>query len=171
MIIAITVLCVSELLLSGCSRDRHAVTFPVMLAGHTFNVELAADPATIDRGLGGRSAVARDGGMLFIFNEASYQGFVMSDCPMSLDLIFLDQAATILTLHAMIPEPPRGADESAHNPDHNAAYLARLKIYSSSAPCSYALEVAGGTIHALGLRAGDRVVFDAAALAQMLSAR
>ena len=79
---------------------------------------------------------------------------VMRDCPISLDVAFLDGSGRVVALHAMKVEPPRGRDELA------SAYEARLPVYDSGIPAQFAVEVAGGRLRELGLQVGDRLVFD-----------
>jgi len=37
-----------------------------------------------------------------------------------------------------------------------------LRVYSSGAPAGFAIETAGGRLDEVGLRVGDRVIFDVA---------
>ncbi len=131
----------------------------VELAGELFELELALDPPTRYLGLGQRGSVAPDGGMLFVFPDSSPLGFVMRDCPIPLDVAFLDESGRIVALHAMQPEPPRAPDESP------LAYERRLPIYPSGRPARFAIETAGGRLAELGARVGELAVFDAETLA------
>lgn len=129
------------------------------IKGERYRLEIAADEPALENGLAGRSGLSPDGGMLFVFPLAQEQMFVMKDCAEALDLIFLDQGCRVLSVHAMLPEAPRGPGESADDAAGNAAYTARLKGYSSDAPARYAIEVKGGSVARLGLKAGDAVHF------------
>lgn len=123
----------------------------VVISGKTFRLELADDDAALDRGLGGRTGIPADGGMLFVFPEEDVRFFVMRDCPVPLDLLFLDAAGRVLATHAMQPEPARAPGESAE------AYDARLKVYSSNEPALFAVEIRGGTILDVAVNPGDLV--------------
>ena len=55
----------------------------------------------------------------------------------------------MVALHAMPPEPPRRAGESAMQ------YERRLPEYPSGAPAQFAVEVAGGRLAQLGVAGRD----------------
>ncbi len=130
----------------------------IEIAGEPFELELAIDPAARYRGLSGRLSIARNGGMLFVNLVPGPQAMVMRDCPIAIDVAFLDLGGEVVAIHEMRPELPRRSNESA------AAYEARLPAYQSGSAAGFAIEVAGGRFSELGLRVGDRVVFDGAAL-------
>jgi len=130
------------------------------IGGETFALELALDPATRQRGLGGRTGLSRNGGMFFAFGSPRPLAMVMRDCPEPIDVAFLDGEGRVVALHAMRPEPPRRAGESVME------YERRLPGYPSGAPAQFAVEVAGGRLAQLGVQVGTRLVFDAAALAR-----
>lgn len=123
----------------------------VAIGGERFRLEVAAGPATQFRGLGGRTVIPRNGGMLFVHAAPRPLAFVMRDCPIPIDVAFLDAEGRVLTVHTMKPEPPRRADEDA------SAYESRLPSYPSAAPAQYAIELAGGRFAELGVRIGDRI--------------
>jgi uncharacterized membrane protein (UPF0127 family) len=126
----------------------------VEIAGQLFELELALDPATRFRGLSGRRSLPRNGGMLFVDPQARRRAMVMRDCPIPLDVAFLDRSGVVVALHEMKVEPPRGRDEPA------SAYEARLPIYDSGVPAQFSVETAGGRLRELGVQVGDQLVFD-----------
>ena len=132
----------------------------VEIGSGLFELELALDPATRHLGLGRRLSVAEDGGMLFVFPDSRALHFVMRDCPIPLDVAFLDASGRIVAIHEMRPEPPRAPGESRR------AYERRLPAYSSGGPARFAVETAGGRLREVGARVGERVVFDAEGLAR-----
>lgn len=134
-------------------------TIFLAIGGETFTLELALDPATRQLGLGGRTGLSRNGGMLFAFGSSRPLAMVMRDCPEPIDVAFLDGEGRVVALHSMPPEPPRRAGESAMQ------YERRLPGYPSGAPAQFAVEVAGGRLAQVGVQVGTRLVFDAAALA------
>ncbi|MFQ5490442.1 MAG: DUF192 domain-containing protein [Phycisphaerae bacterium] len=77
-------------------------------------------------------------GMLFSFEQDSTGGFWMKDTITPLDIAFIDEGGTIVTIHTMAP-----LDES---------------IYRPTGPYRHALEVTAGTYGALGVAAGQSVV-------------
>jgi uncharacterized membrane protein (UPF0127 family) len=130
----------------------------VALGGETFSLELAADPEKRQRGLSGRGAIARNGGMLFVLPHPERFVMVMRDCPEPIDVAFLDADGRIMSLHEMQPEPPRRSDETPFQ------YEQRLRRYSSGEPVQFAVETAGGRFRELGVAVGDRIPLDTEAL-------
>ena len=161
-------LCIAGTLGGGCGkraplidggRSKKGVDAALVTAtigGEAFVLEVAADEAAQEQGMGGRT-VAPGGGMLFVFPVAEEQMFVMRDCAEALDLIYLDDDRRVVCVHAMAPEAPRSAGERPGDAKGNAAYTARLKGYASGGPARYAIEVRGGTGARLGVKAGDVV--------------
>jgi len=130
----------------------------VEIAGELFELELAIDSRDKQRGLSGRRTIAPDGGMLFVNPRPTPSAMVMRDCPVPIDVAFLDATGRVVAIHEMKIEPPRGRDEDP------LAYERRLPVYDSGAPAAFAVETAGGRLRALGLAVGDPLVFDADAL-------
>jgi uncharacterized membrane protein (UPF0127 family) len=129
-------------------------TVAATIGGEHFVLELAADPLTMHQGLGGRDRIDPRGGMLFVYPRPQPLAFVMRDCPVPIDVAFLDPQGRVINLAEMEPEPPRRAGESA------ADYDARLPVHRSALPARYAVEVAGGRLRALGVAPGARVEID-----------
>jgi uncharacterized membrane protein (UPF0127 family) len=150
------------LLMAGAAIAQPAAprldTAAVTLAGERFTLEIARDPAVQFKGLGGRMSIPPDGGMLFVFGAPRETAFVMRDCPIPIDVAYVDSAGRVISIHEMRPEPARAANESL------MAYESRLKQYPSGAPALYAIETAGGRMREIGLRAGDLVELDRDAL-------
>ena len=126
-------------------------TIDVSIKGERFVLEIARDPKTQFRGLGGRTHIDADGGMIFPFAVPHITAFVMRDCPIPIDIAFLDAEGRVISIHEMQSEPPRKPDETP------LAYEARLKLYSSGLPAAFAIETAGGRLRAIGLRPGDTI--------------
>ena len=124
-------------------------TVSASIGGEHFELEVASDPAAQMRGLGGRAAIDPHGGMLFVFPKTRPLAFVMRDCPIPIDVAFLDAQGRVINVHTMQPEAPRAPSESALD------YEARLHPYPSALPAHFALEVAGGRLAELGVRSGD----------------
>jgi uncharacterized membrane protein (UPF0127 family) len=136
-----------------------AETIFLPIGGETFALELALDPATRQRGLGGRGQIPPSGGMFFAFRTPRPLSMVMRDCPEPIDVAFLDAEGRVVAVHTMAAEPPRRPGETAFQ------YERRLPEYASGAPAQFAVELAGGRLAQLGVGVGSRLVFDAAGLA------
>ena len=139
---------------AGCDEQTSADVASVRVAGKWFHLEIAADQKTQFKGLGGRDYIAPDGGMIFVFRDQRVRQFVMRDCPIPIDIVFLDAAGGVTAWHAMEVEDPQRAGET------DDAYELRLKRYSSGFPAQFALEFAGGTLAQLELSRGDKVGLD-----------
>ncbi len=139
----------------------------VTISGKEFKLEVANTDETRYKGLSGRSSIPADGGMLFVFPARGVQthGFVMRDCPVPIDIIYLDAAGRIVAMHKMVPEPPRTEKEKVltvapRYPEwtaSNAAYESRLRQYSSGFPSQFVIELAGNTLDSLNLKAGQKI--------------
>ncbi len=130
----------------------------VSLGDRTFRLELALDGESRTRGLMDREAIEPDGGMLFAFPDVAMRSFWMKNCLTDMDIAFLDGSGRITAMHTMRIEPPQRPEEPEW------AYEWRLRGYSSLRPAQFAIEVAPGTLEELGLRRGDQVPLDWAAL-------
>ena len=132
----------------------------VPLGGETFQLELALDSHSRQRGLSGRKKIPRGGGMLFVLPGPRPFAMVMRDCPNAIDVAFLDARGRVVAVHEMPPEPPRADGEPRF------LYESRLPMYPSGEPVQFAIEVAGGRLAAVGLAKGDIVKLDFASLAE-----
>jgi uncharacterized membrane protein (UPF0127 family) len=137
----------------------------VSLGGETFTLEVAADAESRHRGLSGRAPIPPYAGMLFVMPRAQEMAMVMRDCPVPIDVAFLDDAGVVVAIREMKPEPPRAPGERLEH------YEERLPVYASGAPARFAIETAGGRLRAVGLAVGDRVALDTAALLARLGSR
>lgn len=143
----------------------------VKIAGKTYFLEIAANMDKRMLGLGGRTQIADDGGMIFVFpaSQVAVQSFVMRDCAIDIDIIYTDGVGRILAMHEMKKEPPRDEAKGEGKPGDmtNDNYDRRLPRYSSRYPATFAIELKAGSIKSLGLKEGDLVEFDHAALKKM----
>jgi uncharacterized membrane protein (UPF0127 family) len=97
--------------------------------------------------------------MLFVLPRPQPFAMVMRDCPVPIDVAFLDADGRIVAQHEMSVEPPRRPGETALD------YESRLPLYPSGAPVHFAIETGGGRLRELGLGVGTRVSLDAKGLA------
>lgn len=154
--------------LGGCedTGKAGANVAPVKIAGKTYFLEIASDNPTRTRGLGGRTSIEDDGGMIFVFpSRESVLEFVMRDCPIDIDIIFTDASGRVVATHAMTKEEPRGEGEGKAG-EQNDTYELRLKRYSSKFPSTFAIELKAGTLAKINVKEGDKVEFDALGLKQ-----
>ena len=123
----------------------------VTLAGNDFDLELAMGPESRNRGLAGRTSLAPDEGMLFVFPDVGTRSFWMYGCLMDIDIAFVDPIGYVTAIHTMPAEPPRG------NEEQESTYQRRLVRYTSGYPAQFAIEIAPGRFAELGISVGDRL--------------
>jgi len=100
-------------------------------------VEIADTDAERRTGLMGRSALAEDAGMLFVFDREQPLSFWMKNTLIPLSVAYIDEGGTIVDIQDMQP-----LDETSH---------------PSAAPAKYALEANQGFFEAHGINVGDRL--------------
>jgi len=122
-------------------------TQTITIHDEKFELELAMDDAERQQGLSDREEIAADGGMMFVFAYPRQTQFVMRRCYVPIDLIYVDDAGYIDSLHAMEVIQPVGGK----------AWLNPSTGYSSAGHILIAIELKGGTIARLGLKRGEKL--------------
>lgn len=114
--------------------------------------------------------------MIFIFSYPMLMQFVMRDCPIPIDIIYVDAGGRITAMYNMKPEAPRGEGEKDLNPLNgtNSKYESRLRKYSSRFDSLIAIELKGGTLNIDGsnpggieLKVGQKLDLDMQALRKL----
>ncbi len=145
-------------LAAACTADEPAYQAPPQLAGlprseisvetesgpHRFQVWIAADVASRERGLMFVQELPEDHGMLFLLDRVQYTSFWMKDTYLALDLLFIRQDGTVANI-------ARNARPHSLDP------------IASSAPVVAVLELLAGTADRIGLAPGDRVTLPSVA--------
>ncbi|MEM1211728.1 MAG: DUF192 domain-containing protein [Planctomycetota bacterium] len=124
---------------------------PIVIAGQVFDLELAVTALERYQGLSHRESIPENGGMLFVFPRSAVREFVMRDCLVPIDIIFLDAGGEVVATHAMQVEPLA----TRSNP---------TRRYSSGRPVPFAIELRGGRVAELGVSVGDRINLPTASL-------
>jgi uncharacterized membrane protein (UPF0127 family) len=158
MIQLVAVAVLVSMLAAAPSPETRPAREEVVIAGELFRLEPATDTPTRARGLGGREKIDDHGGMLFVFADTRYRSFWMKDCLVDIDVAFLDTRGRIVAVHKMKIEPPRASEESAVD------YERRLKLYASTQPTRFAVELKTGSIDRLKLKTGQIIELDLARL-------
>jgi uncharacterized membrane protein (UPF0127 family) len=135
------------------SAPAGAAPVPVLVAPGTPRAaavlaEIAATPEARNRGLGGRTSLPEDGGMLFVYATAERRTYWMKDCLIGLDIAFIGADRRIVNV-ATLPA-------AAGLPD------ARVPKADSAAPAQWVLEASSGWFARHELGAGDEVDLSAA---------
>ena len=134
LIVALLAMCV------GCSNTPTTpagglpVT-PMQIGSKTYQLEIAADNASRERGLMERDSMPADHGMIFVFETPSEQTFWMHHTRFPLDIIFADNQKKIVSIHTM-----KAYDEST--------------TYSNGVS-KYAIEINAGEAATTGVKPGD----------------
>jgi uncharacterized membrane protein (UPF0127 family) len=114
------------------------VTIDTASGPRIFNVEVAANRASQQRGLMFRRELAPSAGMLFDFHKAQSLSFWMKDTILSLDMLFIRSDGTISTI-------------ASHTTPLSTAPI------PSAEPVRAVLEINGGRAHELGISPGDKI--------------
>jgi uncharacterized protein len=109
--------------------------------GPKFKMDIASTPAERERGLMYVKSLADKSGMLFIFASEVVQSFWMKNCPLSLDMIFINQANEVV-----------GVIENA-TPFSTEA----LKV---DKPSIYVVELVAGSAKQYSIDTGDKLIFN-----------
>jgi len=136
----------------------------ITLGGKPFELEVAASPKSVERGMSGRTEIADGTGMIFVFPESRILSFWMIDCLIDIDVAYLDRTGKVISTYTMRAEPPQAKGESRE------AYTSRLKRYPSADDAIFAIEVKAGLLEKLGVRPGSTVKLDYAKLRRYLRA-
>lgn len=111
------------------------------LAGQSFELELALTPHDRETGLMHRRSLDERGGMLFGFPDERQRMFWMKNCLIPLDIIFLDSAGQVVSIHTLPPpDPLEGSSQ--------------IPRCHSAGPARYVIELNAGTAQRIGLEHG-----------------
>jgi uncharacterized protein len=113
------------------------------------SLEIASTDSSRQRGLGGRTSLGTDNGMLFVFeNKPVMASFWMKDMLIPLDIIWIKDGK-INKIDKDVPFYPKDT------PDN------QLKIYNPGTPIDYVLEVNSGFCTTNNINVGDAVTLPA----------
>ncbi|HTI96948.1 MAG TPA: DUF192 domain-containing protein [Rudaea sp.] len=113
----------------------------VELDGHRFQIEIAADEASRERGLMFRESMPADHGMLFVFDDAQVRTFWMKNTHIPLDILYFDQNYKLVSAQQRVPPCLNSGNNCPGYPSEGAA--------------QYVLELNAGMADKLGIKPGD----------------
>ncbi|MEY4747038.1 MAG: hypothetical protein RLZZ416_87 [Candidatus Parcubacteria bacterium] len=116
-------------------KDRRTI----QLSGETIRVIVADTPQAREIGLGGRSGLMSDEGMLFIFPKDGKYAFWMKGMRFSIDILWLSAEGRIVSMAQNVSPETYPRD------------------FVPAAPARYVLEVSAGWVAAHRVRIGDIV--------------
>lgn len=126
--------------LLGC---RKVTIQQVCFQNHCFEVEIADTPDARARGLMFRDSLASHAGMLFVFSKPSQYSFWMKNTGIPLDIIWLDQAGSVIYIY----------------PDAQPCQQDPCPAISPPQKAQYVLELNAGTSQKIGLEVGAKAEF------------
>lgn len=107
----------------------------LQVGSKTFQLEIAGDEASWERGLMERDSMPPDHGMIFVFPDVRNRAFWMHHTRFPLDVLFVDDRGKVVSCHTM-----KAYDEHS--------------IFSDF-PAKYVIELSAGVIAGSGVKAGD----------------
>jgi uncharacterized membrane protein (UPF0127 family) len=117
--------------------QAQAPVIQVKVAGHALRVEVAATTGQRASGLMFREKLARNDGMLFVFDDPGYHAMWMKNTPLPLSVAFIDGEGRILNVVDMEPQT--------------------LDSHAAAGPARYAIETNKGWFRERRIKAGDKV--------------
>ncbi|MBI2597056.1 DUF192 domain-containing protein [Candidatus Daviesbacteria bacterium] len=105
-------------------------------------VELIDTPSKRSKGLGGRSSLPENEGMLFIFDKADRHPFWMKGLSFPLDFVWIRENRIVDILTNIQPQPADIPDSS-------------LPVYSANIAVDKVLELNSGAVQRLDIKIGD----------------
>jgi uncharacterized membrane protein (UPF0127 family) len=139
----LTSLILAAIFIVGSVRAADLATGSVELKGKRFQIEIANDDASRERGLMFRDVMGSDHGMLFLFPDAERQTFWMKNTHISLDIFYFDANRKLVNVQQRVP-PCLSTDN-------------QCPVYPSTGPAKYVLELNGGSAEKLGVKPGDEL--------------
>jgi uncharacterized protein len=118
--------------------EKGEITIASANGPHPFKVELATTEPQRQQGLMFRQQMPADAGMIFVWQTPQPIAMWMENTFIPLDMLFIDSSGKILNIR------------------ERAVPFSRENI-ASDGPCKFAIELNGGTVSRLGIKAGDMV--------------
>ena len=117
-------------------------TVPAVFDGVSLNIQFATTTADREKGLGGRSSIPNNYGMLFIFPKDSLYGFWMKDMLAPIDMYWLDSQGHVVFFL------------------ENVATSSYPNVFYPTTPARYVLETAAGfsSTHQVPIREGSTLL-------------
>lgn len=124
-------------------------TTQIVMGGKIFSTDIADTPYLSEKGLSGRSSIADDYAMLFVFQKPDNYKFWMKDMNFPIDIIWLSAD----------PSNSSGQAKKIIYIEKNLLPSTYPQSFGPSEPSQYVVEVASGTADRLGLSLGQTVYF------------
>lgn len=96
--------------LLGCQPSEQVLApansqtyFPISIGGQDLQLQLAISPGEQQKGLMSRDSLAKDHGMLFLFERPGKRSFWMRNTRIPLDIGYFDETGQLLEIHKLFP--------------------------------------------------------------------
>ena len=114
------------LLVASSSASAAPAIVPLTLpSGKVLQVEVMANDEDRAMGLMFRASLARDRGMLFVFDQIDFHGFWMKNCKFPIDMVWLDQDRKVVHVAESVP-PCKSDPCPVYQPLRRAAYVVEM---------------------------------------------
>ena len=120
---------------AGAAPKSDLPTVRMKIGDRTFTLEVAATPASRERGLMFRESMPDDHGMIFVFPDEAMRRFWMMNTKIPLDIIYINAARKIVAIKPMKPHDLIGV--------------------TSDEPAKYAIELNKDMARKIGVKVGD----------------
>jgi uncharacterized membrane protein (UPF0127 family) len=114
----------------------------VPVGSYRFDLDIADTPELQHKGLGGRSSLTDDHGMIFPYSEAGVQCFWMKDMRISIDIIWVT------------------SDKKVGHIEKSIAPETYPKTYCPEVDAQYVIELSSGMANKADLQIGDTLAID-----------
>lgn len=118
-----------------------AKTVKIDIKAKTYQLEIAKTIPQQTKGLMDRTSLCQNCGMIFVFGLELPQAFWMKNTLIPLDMIFLDKNGKIINIANAVPQP--GVPDT------------QLKLYRSTSPAKFVIELNAGDVAKLSLITSD----------------
>lgn len=129
--------------ISSTMAAMNTKTTTVYAGKAILRAQIARDDAAKQKGLSGRSSIARDAAMIFVFDKDGELPMWMKDMETSIDIIWLNDKKKVVHV------------ENSVEPDFEPH-----EVYKSPLPARYVLETRAGTAKKFGIKPGLSVKFE-----------
>ena len=117
-------------------------TTQVRLGSSVFNVQLATTEPAREQGLSGVEKLAKNGGLLLVYEKVGIHGIWMKDMKLPIDIIWMNSEKKVIYIVT---------DASPE--------LDITKTYLPKSPAKYVLEIPAGAAKKSAIKIGDTAVF------------
>jgi len=105
--------------------------------GYKLDLEVAGSPTELSRGLGGRTSLSTDKGMLFIFSDNAKHCMWMKDMKFAIDIMWLDDNRRVIETKNDVkpetyPEAFCNTDPARYVIELKSGTLAKYTIYKDT---------------------------------------